>query len=57
MTLMHRVPFLFFAILVFHSMASAQTSGSIRGTVKDPSSAVIAGAKVTATIKGAMTPI
>ncbi len=55
MTLMHRVPFLFFAILVFHSTASAQTSGSIRGTVKDPSSAVIGGAKVTATMQETQT--
>ena len=55
MTLMYRVPFLFFAILIFHSTASAQTSGSIRGTVKDPSNAVIAGAKVTATLQETQT--
>jgi hypothetical protein len=49
MTLLRRIPFLLLTVFVLLSMAFGQTSGSIRGTVRDPSGAVVAGAKVTAT--------
>ncbi|HEX3742107.1 MAG TPA: TonB-dependent receptor [Terriglobales bacterium] len=38
---------LFFGLLLLASSASAQYRGSLRGTVTDPSGAVVAGAKVT----------
>jgi hypothetical protein len=49
MTFTHRLRFFLLAFVVFPSAVFAQTTGSIHGTVTDPSGAVIAGAKVTAT--------
>src|SRR5438309_1524135 len=45
------------AVLAFLSIHStfAQTTGVIRGTVKDPSGAVVGGAKVTAILQGTNT--
>jgi hypothetical protein len=42
----------FLGILVFSSAAWAQTTGAIRGSVKDPSGAVVPGAQITATLAG-----
>ncbi|MFZ0967404.1 MAG: carboxypeptidase-like regulatory domain-containing protein, partial [Candidatus Acidiferrales bacterium] len=42
----------FLGVILFSSAASAQTTGEIRGTVKDPSGAVVPGAAVTATLPG-----
>ena len=44
------------AVLIFAGAALAQTTGSIRGTLKDPSGAVIPGAQVTATLEGQNVP-
>jgi Carboxypeptidase regulatory-like domain len=44
------------AALVFAGGALAQTTGSIRGTLKDPSGAVIPGAHVTATLEAQNVP-
>jgi len=46
----------FFSLLVFVTGALAQTTGTLRGTVKDPSGAVIPGAKVIATQEGTNIP-
>jgi hypothetical protein len=42
----------FLGVLLFSSAALAQTTGAIRGTVKDPSGAVVPAAQVTATLLG-----
>jgi carboxypeptidase family protein len=44
------------AVLILAEAALAQTTGSIRGTLKDPSGAVIPGAQVTATLEGQNVP-
>src|SRR5690348_2747542 len=44
------------AALVFAGAALAQTTGAIRGTLKDPSGAVIPGATMTATLEGQNVP-
>ncbi len=42
----------FLGVLLFSNVAAAQTTGAIRGTVKDPSGAIVPGAQVTATLLG-----
>ena len=42
----------FLGVLLFSGVAWGQTTGSIRGTVKDPSGAVVPTAQVTATLPG-----
>jgi hypothetical protein len=46
---LQRIALFAYLLLALSLLASAQTTGSISGTVKDPSGAVIAGASVTAT--------
>ena len=47
-----RVCLVLLLVVAFAGVVSAQTTGTLRGTIKDPSGAVVAGAKVTVTLAG-----
>lgn len=46
----------FCATLIFACAAFAQTTGTLRGTVKDPSGAIIPGVRLTVTLQGSNVP-
>lgn len=50
------VSYAFLAALIFACAASAQTTGTLRGTVKDPSGAIIPGTHLTVTLQGSNVP-